>query len=215
MPEAPLIIAIDGTSASGKGTLARRLARHYRLPHLDTGLLYRAVGAAVLRAGADPDDPRVAEVFARQADPAAWPEAELRTAEVGEAASRVSRLTPVRLALLALQRDFARQSEGAILDGRDIGTVICPDAPVKFFVDARSDVRARRRWRELSLAGGQDSFDSVHAALQARDARDAGRVDAPMQAASDAHLLDTTDLDIDATVETARRIIDASRASLA
>ncbi|MFI4985842.1 MAG: (d)CMP kinase [Alphaproteobacteria bacterium] len=201
-----MIIAVDGPAASGKGTLARRLAQHFDLAHLDTGLLYRAVGLAVLRAGADPADPAAAEAAAQAfdlvaLDLAALDEAVLRGDEVGNAASTVAAIPGVRAALWALQRGFAHAppggKRGAVLDGRDIGTVICPDAGVKLFVTASLEVRAERRHKEL-LARGLDSiYARVLADLRARDARDAARSAAPLKPAADAIVLDTSTLDAD------------------
>jgi cytidylate kinase len=210
-----MIIAIDGTLASGKGTLARHLARAYGLPHLDTGLIYRATAHAVLAFGADPDDAHAAGLIARRVQLRAVPEAELRTAAVGQAASRVAVHPGVRAVLLQLQRSFAHQPGGAVLDGRDIGTVVCPDADVKFWVDADVEVRADRRVKELTAAGNPISLEAMITQLRERDSRDANRVDAPMRAAPDAHLLDTTHKGIDAVVAEARRVIDAFRARAA
>lgn len=207
-----MIIAMDGTVASGKGTLARRLAQHYGLAHLDTGSLYRAVGVAALDWNVALDDAWALAAIARTMDPSAYPDARLRTDEAGMAASRVAALQPVRDALLAFQRDFARRPEGAILDGRDIGTVICPDADVKFWVDASIPVRAARRWKELVQRDPAITLEQVRADLEARDARDRGRTIAPMMAAPDAHLLDTSDLSIDAAVEKACRVVDQALA---
>jgi cytidylate kinase len=207
-----MIIAIDGPAASGKGTLARRLAAHYRLPLLDTGALYRAVALAVIEAGASPSDAQAAIRAARTLDPALADDPRVRSAEIGQGASKVAAVPEVRAALLEVQRRFARTPGGAILDGRDIGTVICPDADFKFFVTAAPHVRARRRWKELSEGGQVTSLDEVAAQLAERDARDSGRRDAPLGRAEDAVLLDTTDLSIDAAVEAARRIIDVGLA---
>lgn len=203
-----MIIAMDGTVASGKGTLAKRLAKHYGLAHLDTGSLYRAVGVAALRWDVPLDDAEALASIAATLDPTAFPDSLLRTADAGMAASKVAVLQPVRDALLKFQRDFARQPSGAILDGRDIGTVICPDADVKFWVDAALPVRAQRRWKELVQRDPEITLEQVQADLEARDARDRNRDVAPMLQAADAHLLDTTDLSIDAAVEKARRIVD-------
>lgn len=187
------IIAIDGPAASGKGTLARRLAAALGLPHLDTGLLYRAVGRRVLDAGADPTDPAVAEAAARALLPADLARTDLRGPEADAAAAAVAAIGPVRAALLAFQRGFG--ANGAVLDGRDIGTVIFPNATVKLFVTASLDARARRRWLELRSAV---PLEQVCHDMGARDAQDLARVAAPLRAASDAVTLDTTGLDADA-----------------
>lgn len=199
-----MIIAVDGPAASGKGTIARALAAHYGLPHLDTGLLYRAVGVSVARGGGDPDDPTDARAAcdfpdALLADPA------LRSEEAGPLSSRVSRHPAVRAALLERQRAFAGQPGGAVLDGRDIGTVIAPEADAKLFVTARVDVRARRRHAELAA----QSIESIAAEIAARDRRDSERAEAPLRQADDADLLDTSDLSIGAAVQRAIALVDA------
>ncbi|MEL6567434.1 MAG: (d)CMP kinase [Pseudomonadota bacterium] len=203
-----MIIAIDGTLASGKGTLARRIGAIYGLAHLDTGRLYRATGVAALRAGTDFEDSVALAVLARSLDSECFEELELRSAEAGQAASKVAAVPEVRAALLAFQRDFAAQPGGAVLDGRDIGTVICPDADVKLWIDASIEERARRRHAELLAKGEVLSFDQMMDEVRIRDARDAGRADAPMQRAPDAHLIDTTELSIDTAVDRACEIID-------
>lgn len=204
-----MIIAIDGTLASGKGTIATRLAAWYGLPHMDTGRLYRATGVAAMRAGVALDDASALASLAARLDPGLYEEAELRTAEAGVAASKVAVIPEVRTALLQLQRDFAHQPTGAVLDGRDIGTVVCPDADVKLWVDADLDARARRRHAELTAAGATISLDELTRQLRERDERDRNRKDAPMQMAADAVLIDTTHLTIDAAVEKARAAVDA------
>jgi cytidylate kinase len=206
-----MIIAVDGPAASGKGTIARALARHYGLPHLDTGLLYRAVGVEVRRAGGDPDDPvdalRACEFTdALLADPA------LKTEAAGRAASLVSVHPQVREALLERQRAFAGQPGGAVLDGRDIGTVIAPHADAKLFVTASIRVRAERRFRELQAMGSPASFDEVLADVAARDRRDTARSAAPLKQADDADLLDTSDLSIDAAVQRAIALVEGRTA---
>lgn len=207
-----MIIAIDGTLASGKGTIARQLAVHFALPYMDTGRLYRATGLAALRTGSDlTAEPALAEI-AGGLDLAAFDDHELRTAEAGQAASKVAALPAVRAALLQLQRDFAHQPGGAILDGRDIGTVVCPDADIKLWIDADIGERARRRARELQAMGLDISVEEMRAELIERDTRDKTRDIAPMQMASDAVLIDTTDLSIDAAVDKARTIIDTVQA---
>jgi cytidylate kinase len=203
-----MIIAVDGPLASGKGTIARALAARFGLPHLDTGSLYRATGLAVIEAGLDPSDTEGCAALARQLDLSAIDENRIRTAEAGAMASKVAAIPAVRTALYELQRDFATQPGGAILDGRDIGTVICPDADVKLFVTADAETRARRRWEELKAKGETLSFDTMLAQTRERDARDAERSDAPMKPAEDATLLDTSSLSIDAAVATAIRIVE-------
>ncbi|MGN6620879.1 MAG: (d)CMP kinase [Sphingomonas sp.] len=207
-----MIIAVDGPAASGKGTIARALARHYGLPHLDTGLLYRAVALTVLRNELDP---------AIEADAVAscdFPDSllddpELRTDEIGKAASVVSAHPLVRASLLQRQRRFAQQPGGAVLDGRDIGTVIAPDADAKLFVKATPMIRARRRHDELRARGSTLTYDRVLADIRARDQRDASRATAPMTQAADAVLLDTSFLSIDAAVQRAIALIEARRAA--
>ena len=204
-----MIIAIDGPAAAGKGTLARRLARHYGLAYLDTGALYRAVGLALRRAGKDLDDEAAAAAAARDLDLALLEDPELRSAGAGEAASKVAAIPAVRDALLELQRRIAATPPGAVLDGRDIGTVVCPDADVKLFVTASPEERARRRWLELTARGESVSQEDVLEQVRARDARDSRRDVSPLKPASDAHLLDTSKLDIEAAFRAARDIIDA------
>ena len=207
----PLVIAVDGPAASGKGTIASRLASHYGLPFLDTGLLYRAVGLDVITGGGDLGDPVAAEAAARALDTdRLHDDAALTRGDIGEAASRVAGFPGVRAALLELQRAFAAQPGGAVLDGRDIGTVIAPDAPAKLFVTAAPEVRARRRWLQLTGRGEAIAFEEMLEDIQRRDARDAGRGAAPMVQAPDAVLLDTTDLDIEAAFDAARRIVEAA-----
>jgi CMP/dCMP kinase len=208
-----MIIAIDGPAASGKGTLGKRLAAHYGLRHLDTGLLYRAVAKAVLDSGARPDDAARAGSAARSLDPATFDEAALKSAAVGEAASVVSAIDEVRAALFDFQRAFAATPPGAVLDGRDIGTVICPDADVKIFVTATPQVRARRRTREFRAAGGTADEAEILADIIRRDARDMGRSVAPLKRAADAHELDTTLLDVEQVVEAAIAIVERARAA--
>ena len=214
-PKPDLIIAIDGTLASGKGTLGRGLAEDYGLAHLDTGLLYRATAKGCLDAGIDPANGAAAAEIAAGLDVAAMNPGELRTAEVGQAASKVAVHPAVRKALFQLQRDFAFQPGGAVLDGRDIGTVVCPDAHVKFWIDADVEVRAARRVAELTAKGEPITQAEMVAQLRERDERDQNRAIAPMKPAEDAHLLDTTDLSIDAAREKARQIVDQVRVRLA
>lgn len=203
-----MIIAIDGTLASGKGTIARRLSDLFALPHMDTGRLYRATGVAAMNAGADLTDAKAIAEIASKLEPSLFTEAELRTAEAGLSASKVAVLPEVRAALLELQRNFAHQPTGAILDGRDIGTVVCPEADVKLWVDADVEVRAKRRHAELKAAGDTITLDELTAQLRERDERDRNRKDAPMVAAADAILIDTTDLTIDAAVDKARAAVE-------
>ena len=202
----PFTVAIDGPAAAGKGTISKAVAAHFGFAHLDTGLLYRAVGAQVLN-GAEP-------VAAAQALSAAdLNEDLLRTADVAQAASKVAVLPDVRAALLDFQRAFARRAGGAVLDGRDIGTVICPDAEAKLFVTASAEVRAGRRFKELKERGIDTDYDSVLAGVRARDDRDMNRAEAPLRPAPDAVRIDTSDLSIDAAVAAAINAIEARRGS--
>jgi cytidylate kinase len=207
-----MIIAIDGPAASGKGTIGKKLAAHYGLRHLDTGLLYRAVGKSVLDAGKRSDDENAALAAALTLEPTRFDEAALKAAAVGEAASIVSAMPQVRAALLAFQRDFAAKPPGAVLDGRDIGTVICPQAEVKIFVTAAPEVRARRRALEFTATGKPMDEAAVLADIRARDARDMNRAAAPLKQAADAHLLDTTEMDISSAIRAAIDIVEATRA---
>jgi CMP/dCMP kinase len=206
-----MIIAIDGPAASGKGTLGKRLAAHYRLRHLDTGLLYRAVAKAVLDAGRNPTDREAAIAAAKALDPGKFDEAALKAYAIGEAASVVSAVPEVRAALLDFQRTFAATPPGAVLDGRDIGTVICPNADVKIFVTASPEVRATRRARELTGRGERVDEAGVLADILARDERDRSRATAPLMQAKDAHLLDTTSLDIEGAFAAAVKLVDGRR----
>jgi len=202
-----MIIAIDGPAASGKGTLAKRLAAQFSLPHLDTGLLYRAVGRAMLDRGLDLSNADEAGDIAERLEVGDLDEARLRGGEMGEAASIVAAHPKVRKALLDLQRRFAHQRGGAVLDGRDIGTVIAPGAECKIFVTASPDIRARRRHLELERRGLEPDFAVVLADIRRRDARDAGRADAPLKPAPDAHVLDTTSLDVETAFAAALAIV--------
>jgi len=202
-----MIIAVDGTLASGKGTVARGIAEHFGLPHLDTGALYRAVAVDVLKAGHDPHNAAQVAEAARNLDITAIDQDAIRTAEAGAAASIVAVQPDVRNALFDVQRRFAEQPSGAVLDGRDIGTVVCPDADVKFYIDADPHVRATRRWRELIARGDTVQLEEIERQLVERDARDSSREAAPLMRAEDAILLDTTHLSIDATLAEAVRII--------
>ena len=207
-----LVITVDGPAASGKGTIAATLGRHYGLPVLDTGLLYRAVGVLLQRAGGDPDDMQSAGAQAKALSVAMLEDPAFRTRAAGEAASRVAVHATVRAALLQLQRDFAATPGGAVLDGRDMGTVIAPDAPAKLYVTASPEVRAGRRHRQLVAQGEDVSFEDVLADIRLRDARDAARQASPMRPAEDAVLLDTSEMTIDQAADAARRIVEAARA---
>lgn len=206
------VIAVDGPAASGKGAISTALGRAYGLPVLDTGLLYRAVGLAVRRAGEDVDDAAAAELHARALDLGELDVSALRTLEAGQAASRVAVHPAVRETLRAFQRDFAGQPGGAVLDGRDIGTVIVPKAPAKLYVTASPQARAQRRWLQLQASGEPAGRDDILADIARRDAVDSGRADSPMRPAADAVLLDTTEMTIEAAVDAARRIVEAARA---
>lgn len=201
-------IAIDGPAGAGKGTLARRLADHYHLNLLDTGLTYRAVAHALLRLGLPLDNVSAAETAARQIDLSELDRAVLSAHAVGEAASKVAVFPTVRRILVEKQRTFAKTPPGAVLDGRDIGTVVCPDAPVKLYVTASAKVRAKRRFDEIESMGGTADFDQVLADIEHRDERDMGRADSPLKPAADAHLLDTSEMDIETAFLAAISIID-------
>ena len=205
-----MLIAIDGPAASGKGTLGRRIAAHYGLPHLDTGKLYRAVARDTLAAGHAPSDADAALAAANALDPATLDDPKLMEGRLGEAASIVASHPGVREALRAYQRAFAGQVSGAVIDGRDIGTVICPDADVKLFVTASAETRALRRYRELREAGHSVTEAEVLADIERRDERDKTRAISPLRKARDAYLLDTTNLDIDAAFKAAIALIDAA-----
>jgi len=207
-----MIIAIDGPAASGKGTLAKLLAAHYGFRHLDSGLLYRGVAKAVLDAGKAADDKIAAIAAARAFDPVRYDENVLKGDDIAKAASLVAAIPEVRAELVALQRNFAQSRPGAVIDGRDIGTVIAPEAEVKIFVTASAEERARRRILELQGRGESPDPEAVLADIRARDARDTGRATAPLKQAPDAHLLDTTQLGIDAAVRAAIDIVEAVRA---
>ena len=208
-----MIIAIDGPAASGKGTLARRLAKHYDLPHLDTGLLYRATAASLLDADRDLHDVDAAVAAARGLSLTEFDESQLRGRAMGEAASIVAALPEVRAALVEAQRNFARRPGGAVLDGRDIGTVICPQADVKIFVTASPEARAQRRALELAERGEKADYAAILADIAKRDARDSERSDAPLRAAADAVLLDTTRMSVEAAFAEALRIVESRRRS--
>jgi cytidylate kinase len=206
------VIAVDGPAASGKGAISTALGRAYGLPVLDTGLLYRAVGLAVRRAGEDPDDAVAAERQASALDLGSLDVSALRSLDAGQAASRVAVHPAVRETLRAFQRNFAHQPGGAVLDGRDIGTVIVPLAPAKLYVTASPQARAQRRWLQLQGSAEAGSLDDILADIARRDAVDSGRADSPMRPAADAVLLDTTEMTIEAAVDAARRIVEAARA---
>jgi cytidylate kinase len=202
-----MIIAVDGPAAAGKGTIARALARHFGYHFLDTGSLYRMVGLAALRAGGAPLSAAAAIAAARSLDPQAFQDIELRTETVASAASQVAAMAEVRAALLDLQRAFARKEPGAVLDGRDIGTVVCPGADVKLFITASPEVRAKRRQLEL----GAPDYHTVLAEIRARDERDSKRATAPLVAAKDAVIIDTSGLDQNEAVDAAVRAVEARR----
>ncbi len=206
-----MIIAIDGPAAAGKGTLAARLAEHYRLPYLDTGLLYRAIGRIMADRGLDLGDAALASGVAAELDPTHLSDRNLRGHEAGELASRVAVHRGVRAALLAFQQRFARQPAGAVLDGRDIGTAVVPEADIKIFVTATPEVRSRRRTDELNAKGRGVAYERILAEIRERDGRDAGRLSAPLALAPDAVVLDTTGLDADGAFAAAVAIIERRR----
>lgn len=208
----PLIIAIDGPAASGKGTLARRIAAHFGLPHLDTGLTYRAVGHALIQANLPLDREELAEIVAANLDLATLDREVLSVHEVGEAASKIAVMSKVREILVEQQRKFARSGSGAVLDGRDIGTVVCPDATVKLYITASPETRARRRHREVSEKGGEASLEDILADIVRRDERDMSRSDSPLKPADDAHLIDTTEMSIETAFQSALEYIKQAQA---
>lgn len=207
-----MIIAVDGPTASGKGTIAKALAQHFGLKRLDTGSLYRAVGLAVVDAGGDPGDEAAAVAAAHALDLNAIDEHRIRSSQAGLAASKVAQMPAVRAVLRQTQRMFASDPVGAVLDGRDIGTVICPDADVKLFVTASLEERTKRRLTELHGRGETISFEELQAQIAERDRRDTERKDSPLLQAADAHLLDTTEMDAKAAAEAAVGIVEAARA---
>jgi cytidylate kinase len=209
-----IVIAVDGTAASGKGTLAKKLARHFGFAHLDSGSLYRLVALGVMEAHGDPNNEAAAVKAAIAVDPARAGDPAIRTAEIGNIASVVSAIPAVRAALLDFQRAFAKTPPGAVpgavIDGRDIGTIVCPTATAKLFVDAKPQVRAHRRWLELQAAGQPREESAILAEIETRDARDRSRAVAPLKPAPDARLLDTSDLDIDAAFAAALALVNPS-----
>jgi len=211
-PRAPFVIAVDGPAASGKGTIAAGLGRAFGLPVLDTGLLYRAVGVLTQRSGEPLENAEACAAAAIMLTADQLEDPALRTREAGELASRVAVHSHVRAALLDFQHTFAGQEQGSVLDGRDIGTVICPQAPAKLYVTASPEVRAERRWKQLAAQGETVSLEEVLADIRRRDARDGGRDTAPMRPAPDAVLLDTSEMTIEQAADAARRIVEAARA---
>ena len=202
-------IAIDGPAAAGKGTLSRLIAAHYGFHHLDTGLTYRATAKALLDAGKPLDDEAVATAFAEAVELAGLDRSVLSVHAIGEAASKIAVMPGVRKALVEAQRRFAAREPGTVLDGRDIGTVVCPDAPIKLYVTASPEVRARRRYEEIVASGEPANFDRIFAEVRTRDERDMNRAESPLRPAEDAHLLDTSEMSIEAAFLAARSLIDA------
>jgi len=203
-------IAIDGPAAAGKGTLSRRIAETYGFHHLDTGLTYRATAKALLDANLPLNDEAVAERVALNLDLSGLDRSVLSRHEIGEAASKVALMPAVRRALVEAQRKFAKKQPGTVLDGRDIGTVVCPAAPVKIYVTASAEVRAKRRYDEILANGAAADYDAIFDDVKKRDERDMGRADSPLKPAEDAHLLDTTEMSIEAAFKAAKTIIDAA-----
>ena len=204
------IIAIDGPAAAGKGTLSRKIAEVYGFHHLDTGLTYRATAKALLDAGKPLDDETIAEETALHLDLAGLDRSVLSRHEVGEAASKIAVMPAVRRALVTAQRAFSTREPGTVLDGRDIGTVVCPEAPVKLYVTASPEIRARRRCDEIVAGGGTADYEAIFTDVKKRDERDMGRSDSPLKPAEDAHLLDTSEMSIEAAFQAAKAIIDAA-----
>jgi len=209
----PLTIAIDGPAASGKGTLARKLAAHYRLPHLDTGLTYRAVGHALMQVGLPFDNESLAVKVAQNLDLGKLDREILSAHEVGEAASKVAVMTPVREILVEMQRAFAKQEKGAVLDGRDIGTVVCPDADVKLYISASPRTRAQRRYNEADEKGSGADYEQILKDIIMRDDRDMNREDSPLKPAENAHLIDTSEMSIETAFETALELVEKAISS--
>ncbi|MDQ1194874.1 (d)CMP kinase [Agrobacterium sp. SORGH_AS 787] len=204
------IIAIDGPAAAGKGTLSRKIAEVYGFHHLDTGLTYRATAKALLDAGKPLGDEAIAEATALHLDLAGLDRSVLSRHEVGEAASKIAVMPAVRRALVTAQRAFSLREPGTVLDGRDIGTVVCPEAPVKLYVTASPEIRARRRYDEIVAGGGTADYEAIFADVKKRDERDMGRADSPLKPAEDAHLLDTSEMGIEAAFQAAKVIIDVA-----
>lgn len=205
-----MIIAIDGPAAAGKGTLSRQIAEAYGFHHLDTGLTYRATAKALLDAGLALDDEKIAEKMAREVELAGLDRDILSAHAIGEAASKIAVMPGVRRALVEAQQAFAKRKPGTVLDGRDIGTVVCPDAPVKLYVTASPEVRAHRRHDEIIGKGQSADYAEIFADVRKRDERDMGRADSPLKPAEDAHLLDTSEMSIEAAFQAAKAIIDAA-----
>lgn len=205
-----MIIAIDGPAAAGKGTLSRRIAEAYGFHHLDTGLTYRATAKALLDAGLPLDDEAIAERIALSLDLAGLDRDILSSHGIGEAASKIAVMPAVRRALVEAQRRFSRRAPGTVLDGRDIGTVVCPESPVKLYVTASPEVRARRRYDEIIGKGQPADLAEIFADVKKRDERDMGRADSPLKPAADAHLLDTSEMSIEAAFLAAKSLIDAA-----
>lgn len=204
------VIAIDGPAAAGKGTLSRRIAEDYGFHHLDTGLTYRACAKALLDAGLPLDDEALAAEMAAKVDLGGLDRSVLSAHAIGEAASKIAVMPSVRRALVEAQRAFSKRAPGTVLDGRDIGTVVCPDAAVKLYVTASAEVRAKRRFDEIVAGGGEAIFVDVLADVIKRDERDMNRADSPLKPADDAHLIDTTEMGIEAAFQAAKRLIDAA-----
>ena len=204
------VIAIDGPAAAGKGTLSRRIAEDYGFHHLDTGLTYRACAKALLDAGLPLDDEAQAAEMAAKVDLGGLDRSVLSAHAIGEAASKIAVMPSVRRALVEAQRAFSKRAPGTVLDGRDIGTVVCPDAAVKLYVTASAEVRAKRRFDEIVAGGGEAIFEDVLADVIKRDERDMNRADSPLKPADDAHLIDTTEMGIEAAFQAAKRLIDAA-----
>ncbi|RKE78234.1 (d)CMP kinase [Rhizobium sp. AG855] len=209
-----MIIAIDGPAAAGKGTLSRKIAETYGFHHLDTGLTYRATAKALIDAGLPLDDEAVAEKVARELDLGGLDREVLSAHAIGEAASKIAVMPAVRRALVEAQRAFSTRLPGTVLDGRDIGTVVCPQAPVKLYVTASPEVRARRRYDEIIAKGLDADFEAIFADVKKRDERDMGRADSPLKPAEDAHLLDTSEMSIEAAFSAAKILIDAALTKL-
>jgi cytidylate kinase len=210
MSSSGFTIAIDGPAAAGKGTLSRLVAGAYGFHHLDTGLTYRATAKALLDAGQPLDDEAIAEKMAREVELGGLDRDILSKHEIGEAASKIAVMPAVRRALVEAQRRFSEKQPGTVLDGRDIGTVVCPDAPVKLYVTASPQVRAKRRYDEIVARGVDAEFDAIFDDVRRRDERDMGRADSPLKPAEDAHLLDTSEMSIEAAFQAAKSIIDVA-----